>query len=140
MHKPVVFVSRQRGVSIIAAIFLLVALSTLGALMTVLLSSQSLQSATDLLSNQALYAAESAVQASAYRINQSQDCTAGDVTAQQLEAGLDAWYTISGSNDTINGHALCRIIATGMAGGSSGNPIAQRQITVLYGTAFLNYP
>lgn len=131
---------RQRGVSLVAAIFLLVALSVLGALMTVLLSSQSLTSVSDYYANQALYTAESAVQRAAYQINQSQDCTAGDVTGQQLEDGLDAWYTISGNNDTINGHLLCRIIATGMAGGNSSSPISQRQITVLYGTAFLNYP
>ena len=131
---------RQRGVSLVAAIFLLVALATLGALMTVLLSSQSLTSVSDYYANQALYSAESAVQRAAYHINQGRDCTAGNVSEQPLEAGLDAWYSISGSSDTIGGHQVCRIIATGMAGGSSANPISQRQITVLYGTSFLNYP
>ncbi|MGM0593039.1 MAG: hypothetical protein ACQETD_00770 [Pseudomonadota bacterium] len=130
----------QRGVSLVAAIFLLVALAMLGALMTVLVSSQSLTGVSDLYANQALYAAESAVHRAAYRINQARDCTAGDVTDQQLEDGVSAWYSVNGSADTVNGHAVCRIIATGMAGGSSANPVAQRQITVIYGTAFLNYP
>lgn len=130
----------QRGVSLVAAIFMLVALSTLGALLTVLLSSQSLTSVSDFYANQALYAAESAVHRAAFQINQGRDCTAGNVTDQQLEAGLQAWYSVNGSIDSVNGHNLCRIVVTGMAGGSSANPISQRQITVLYGTAFLNYP
>ncbi len=129
----------QYGVSLIAAIVLLLALSLLGAMIAVLTSIQSESTVNEWFSAQALYAAESGVQASAFLINNNPaltaaaTCNAADTgAAVQLEAGRAAWYSVNATATTISGYSLCTIVATGMAGGTSGSPIATRQITVQY--------
>jgi Tfp pilus assembly protein PilX len=103
-------------------------------MVAVLTSTQSESTVNEWFSAQALYAAESGVQASAWLINQNAGvCTAANTAvAVQLEAGRPAWYTISSVVVSISGINLCRITAIGMAGGTSTNPIAQRLITVDY--------
>ena len=129
----------QFGVSIIAAIILLLALSLLGAMIAVLTATQSESTVNEWLSAQALYAAESGVQAAAYRINNNPaataaaTCNAGDIAPPvQLDGTVAAWYTVDATATNISGYSLCSIVATGMAGGTVANPVARRQITVLY--------
>lgn len=124
----------QSGISIIAAIVLLLGLAILGSMVAVLTSTQSESTINEWYSAQALYAAESATQIAAYQINQSGgNCDAPDTAGPvQLEAGLAAWYTIQSGQTTISGINVCQITASGMAGGSDANPVAQRQITVDY--------
>lgn len=124
----------QSGISIIMAIVALLGLSLLGAMVAVLTSTQSENTVNEWFSAQALYAAESGIQASAYTINNSAGVCAAATTAGPvaLQAGLNAWYTINSSVITISGITLCQIVATGLAGGTAASPIAQRQITVDY--------
>lgn len=139
MHLTMNSPRHQSGISLIAAIFMLVTLAMLGALMTVLISSQSLGSLNEWYSSQALYAAESGVQASAYKINHSSGATptakcadANTSSPVQVESGTEAWYSITSTLNTINSINVCEIVATGLAGGTSANPTVQRQITVTY--------
>jgi len=135
----------QSGISLIAAIFLLVGLAMLGALMTLLITSESESTVNEMLSVQALYAAESGIQVSGFKINQSAvtnggvaDCTQATTSAPvQLESGIDAWYSIQSTLQAFGSVNTCEIVATGMAGGSSGNPTTQREITVYYNSATL---
>lgn len=135
----------QSGVSLIAAIFLLVGLSMLGAMMTLLVTSQSESTLDELYAAQALYAAQSAVQGAAFKINQSAiagggtaNCTAANtVSPVQLEAGTDAWFEVTSSYQMLGTVGTCKIVATGYAGGTSANPITQRQLTVVYKPATL---
>jgi hypothetical protein len=124
----------QAGFSLIAAIVLLLALTLMGAMIATLTSTQSENTIDEWYSAQALYAAESGIQVSAYKINHGAgNCNAADAAAAvQLEAGLAAWYTIQSTAVSISGINVCRITAIGMAGGTSGSPVASRQIVVDY--------
>lgn len=130
--------NRQSGISIITAIVALLGLSLLGAMIAVLTSTQSESTVNEWYSAQALYAAESGIQVSAYKINHGAgafaagDCTAANATDILLEAGLPAWYSITTAVVTISGINTCEITATGKAGGTAASPVAQRQIVVNY--------
>jgi len=125
---------KQSGISIIAAIVMLLALSLLGAMIATLTSTQSESTVDEWYSAQAFYAAESGTQVAAYTINNNAgNCAAANTAAAtQLEAGMDAWYTINVVSYTISGINFCRITSIGMAGGTSASPVATRQITVDY--------
>lgn len=124
---------RQSGISIITAIVALLGLSLLGAMIAVLTSTQSESTVNEWYSAQALYAAESGIQVSAYKINHGAGaCAAANATDILLEAGLPAWYSITTAVVTISGINTCEITATGKAGGTAASPVAQRQIVVNY--------
>ena len=135
----------QKGASLIAAIFLLVGLSMLGALMTLLVSSQTESSLNEYYAAQALYAAQSGVQVAAFNINQSAiagggtaNCTAANTAGRiQLESGIDAWYEVTSTYQLLSSIGTCNIVSTGYAGGTSASPITQRQFTVIYNSATL---
>ena len=122
---------RQRGVSIITAIFLLVGLSALGAAMTQMIVTQSLQTTDAWLSSQALYAAESGVQYAAYQLNRTSPA-ACSLSVSDNSIGSDSWFSISTQPVTLGATVVCRITATGKAGNSAAAPAVQRQIVVTY--------
>ncbi len=122
---------RQRGVSLITAIFLLVAMSALGAIMTQMLVTQSLQTTDEWFSAQALYAAESGLQYAAYQLNRT-DPPACNLTATDNSVNAQSWFSIATQPKTLGSIAVCEIIATGKAGGSAMAPAVQRQIVVTY--------
>ncbi len=133
------FRKHQSGISIIMAIVALLGLSLLGTMIVVLTSTQSESTVNEWFSAQALYAAESGIQAAAFNINQSAvfgagvgNCAAGNTAVVALEAGRAAWYTVNTAVINVSGFNLCQITATGLAGGTSASPIAQRQITADY--------
>lgn len=71
------YLSRQAGVSIVTAIFLLVVLSALGAAIVTLSAGQHASSALDLLGSRAYEAARSGLQYGLYRHeNNGQECAA----------------------------------------------------------------
>lgn len=118
----------------------------LGALMTLLVTAQSESTLDEWYSAQALYAAQSATQIAAYQINQSaiagggtSNCAVATTGILQLESGLDSWYSINSTLDTATYAPInvCKIIATGYAGNDPANPIAQRELTVIYNTTTL---
>ena len=125
------FRASQCGVSLITAIFLLVGLSALGAAMTRMLVTESLQTTDEWLSARALYAAESGVQYAAYQLNRTSPATC-NLTATDLQAGDGSWFSISTQSQTLGAVTVCEISATGKAGSSAVNPAVQRRIVVTY--------
>jgi len=123
--------SRQQGVSIITAIFLLVGLSALGAAMTRMMVTQSLLTTDGWLSSQALYAAESGVQYAAYQLNHTSPAVCS-LSVTDNSAGADSWFSISTQPLTLGTVDVCEITATGKAGNSAATPAVQRQIVVTY--------
>ncbi|MDJ0807171.1 MAG: hypothetical protein QNJ78_10100 [Gammaproteobacteria bacterium] len=127
---------RQRGASIIIAIFLLVGLSALGAVMTRMMVTQSLQTTDAWLSSQALYAAESGVQVAAYRLNRTSPATC-NLSISDNSVSVRSWFSISTRPLILGSTDVCEITATGKAGNSAAAPAVQRQIVVTYRWAAL---
>jgi MSHA biogenesis protein MshP len=67
----------QKGFAIVAAIFLLVVLSALGAFMLTISGSQHVTSAQDIQGTRAYWAAKAGIQWAASRINTTAACAAG---------------------------------------------------------------
>ncbi len=130
MYRPE-SLSRQHGVSIITAIFLLVGLSVLGAAMTRMMVTQSFETTDAWLSSQALYAAESGVQYAAYQLNRSSPALCS-LTEVDNSVGADSWFSISTRPVPLGTVDVCEITATGKAGNSAATPAVQRQIVVTY--------
>jgi Tfp pilus assembly protein PilX len=123
---------RQRGASLISAVFLITALAVLGALMTKLTQFTSTKTVKEWYGAQALYAAESAISAAAFDIITTDDCTPRSDTAVAVSSNSSALYSAicrqpGQSGRTVN---LYEITATGTAG--SGTYQAQRRIIVQF--------
>lgn len=131
MYRPS-SLSRQQGVSIITAIFLLVGLSALGAAMTQMIVTQSLQTTDEWLSSQALYAAESGVQYAAYQLNHTSPAVCS-LSVTDNSVGTNSWFSIiSTQGPPLGSINVCEITATGKAGNSATTYAVQRQIVVTY--------
>ena len=121
---------RQRGVALIAAIFVITALAALGALMTQLLVLGSEETIDEWYSSQALYAAESGVDWAIWDLTVNGGT--GVSTNSTVVSG-QVWMTTTVNTVVINGtNRLYTITSTGTAGGTSGSPRTQRQIVVQY--------
>jgi type II secretory pathway component PulK len=113
---------KQRGVSLIAAIFLLTGMSVLGALLSRLLVSGIGETMQEWHASQALYAAESGVSWRLYN-------GTADANNQVVIPG-HAWFSVTSQPTTVGGQTMLRIVSTGTAGTSAGNILASRQIAV----------
>lgn len=120
---------RQRGASLILAVFLITSLAALGVLATraVVLSTE----ATDAgwYAAQALYAAEAGVDYAAHVI-----VTGSPPSAQLREvvAGR-AWFRIVEVNSTaVDGAQLWTIVSIGLAGPDPNAPLAQRRVETVF--------
>jgi Tfp pilus assembly protein PilX len=122
---------RQRGLSLITAVFLLVGLGLLGATMTRMMVTQSQQTIDTWYSSQALYAAESGVQYAAYALNRTSPA-ACSLTVTDSAVTAESWFSIATQPVTLGTLNVCEITATGKAGISAANPAVQRQIVVTY--------
>lgn len=69
------FLSRQRGVGIVMAVFLLVVLGALGLMIVMFTNAQSASSGLDVLGARAYQAARSGVEYGLYRYNINSECT-----------------------------------------------------------------
>ncbi len=120
--------ARQRGASLVMAIFLITALAALGGLLTQLLVLGSEETINEWYSAQALYAAESGVEWAArdIRAGGSGSISNGVVLTDR------AWMTTSVSAVNIGGRTLYHITSTGSAGGLVSAPRAQRRIVVQF--------
>jgi len=120
----------QHGAALIATVFIITALASLGALMTQMLVLGSEETIDEWYSSQALYAAESGVDWAIW------DLTINGGTGASTNntiSGGQVWITTTVNTLTINGtNNVYTITSTGTAGGTSGNPRAQRQIVVQY--------
>lgn len=129
---------RQRGASLITAVFLITGLAVLGAMMTRMLTLSSTETISEWYSEQALYAAESGVDWAAHNIatvlEPAGSCpTAAAPTTYSGEviAGR-AWFDISISCDQVDSLYLYTITSTGKAGGTSATPQTQRELQVIF--------
>jgi len=119
---------RQRGASLVMAIFLITALAALGGLLTQLLVLGSEETINEWYSAQALYAAESGVEWAArdIRAGGSGSISNGVVLTDR------AWMTSSVSAVSVGGRTLYTITSIGSAGGLVTAPRAQRRIVVQF--------
>lgn len=117
---------RQRGAALIAAIFVITALAALGGLMTQLLVLGSEETIDEWYSAQALYAAESGVQWSAYK--NGVGTGGGNETVTST-----SWFEVSVTTTPLGGgKTLYTITSTGKAGDTAATPRTQRRIVVQY--------
>ena len=128
---------RQRGASLITAIFIITALAALAAAMTRMTTHSAIDTAHELLSAQALYAAESGIDWAVYDIlHGSGD---GESDWRSLDGGstwfgteVDRWE-ITRSIDPDETEPYYRITSTGAAGGSGpADPAVQRVLEVYF--------
>ena len=113
---------KQRGVSLIAAIFLLTGMAVLGALLSRLLITGVGESLQEWYASQALYAAESGV---SWRLYSGAD------GVDQVVVPGQAWFTVTTAPPTVvGGHTMLQITSTGNAGTGAGNILASRRIIV----------
>lgn len=113
---------RQRGASLITAVFLITALAGLGVFLTRLLVMQSRETLNEWFSAQALYAAESGVDYAAYTIT-----TTAPIAAGTANIGVgSATATVSWTPTATGGPLLWTITSLGKAG------IAEREIVVRF--------
>jgi len=122
--------ARQRGAALIAVIFVITALAALGALMTQMLVAGSKETIDEWYSSQALYAAESGIDWAIWDLTINGGT---GVSTNNTVINNQAWITTTVNTLTINGtNNVYTITSTGTAGGTSGNPLTQRQIVVQY--------
>ncbi len=133
---PVTRPVKQRGASLIAAVFAVVGLSVLGLIAVQLSVVTSQEQIRSWNAEQALYAAESGVDWAANRINQGGSCAVNTGnTPLATGTGIDAWFDVASAAVSVDGRTVCSINATGKAGGTAASPHVQRQINVLYAPA-----
>jgi Tfp pilus assembly protein PilX len=128
-------VKNQHGASLITAIFLITALAILGSIATRLITHASIETANEYMSAQALSAAESGIEFAAYQIATGNYTTACQYSVSDQTAAVNAWFDVTVDGCTVDlggGRRLYIITSTGKAGGSSANPIVQRQIISQY--------
>lgn len=127
-HMERALAARQRGASLVMAIFLITALAALGGLLTQLLVLGSEESINEWYSAQALYAAESGVAWAA------RDISAGGSGSISNGVVLTdrAWMSTTVSPVSIGGRTLYTITSIGSAGGLMLAPRAQRRIVVQF--------
>ena len=129
-------IRKQRGASLITAVFLITALAVLATLMTRLTIHGSVVTINEYFSARALSAAESGIDWAVYDIinNASTGNSGGTV---ELEAGEAIWF-----NTTVQSWAIdsggadpktyYQITSRGVAGGTIGNPTVQRTLTLQF--------
>ncbi|MCW8825004.1 MAG: hypothetical protein OQK78_01130 [Gammaproteobacteria bacterium] len=131
--------SKQRGASLIAAVFLITGLAVMGAILTKVMTTTSRETISEWYSAQALYAAESGVDWAAYHITNNNSCPAGYPysSPQVIEvapgsAWVDVNITCIQAGENPNIMTLYLVTSDGMAGGTSANPEVKRRLTVQY--------
>lgn len=127
--------NRQRGFSIVSAIFLLVVLSALGAFMLTLSNTQQMTSAQDLQGTKAYQAARTGIEWVAYQILQnSGGCTAsttvalgGNLSGFTLKVDCSKTTTTEAGN-TLN---LYQLTATATSGTIGSTTYVERQLQAI---------
>ena len=121
---------RQRGFSIVSAIFLLVVLSALGAFMLTFSNVQQMTSAQDLQGTKAYQAARTGIEWGAYKIIiANSGCTGFPLNSTVLGFGLLVTCANSGpyteGSNTIN---LYQVTATASTGTPGSTTYTERQL------------
>jgi len=123
----------ENGSILLVALFAVVGLAMLGLIAAQMLTVGSRDQIRSWEAEQALYAAESAVDWAAWQINHQGSCDVSTTDAE-LDTGtsIPAWFDVSGDQVAISGRSVCRIKATGKAGGLEADPHTRRTLDVLY--------
>lgn len=132
---------RQRGVSLIGAIFLITGLSLLGALLTRLLVINVEETMGEWYSAQAFAAAESGIDYAAYNViyatpactgagTVNNDFYSGTVNNPPAQGLVYAAFSVDYECELVNGDPLYKFTVTGSAGESAGVIKAQRELEV----------
>ena len=112
----------QRGVSLVTAIFLLVVLSALGAVMVTFFTAQQASSALDVMGARAYQAAKAGVDWGAYQVLQAGSCAAiSPVTLGGTLAPFNVVVTCSANAYTEGGNTVTVYSITSTAK-SAGTP------------------
>lgn len=126
----------QRGFSLITAIFLLVVLASLGAMMTTFFTAQQQSSAIDVLGSRAYQAARAGIEWAAYNVAQTAPgtlwagCAAGTTFAAGALGGTLSPFTVTvtcSSVMAVEGATTIYVYditstATGVNGATPGSP------------------
>ncbi len=117
---------QQSGTSLIAVIFIMTALAALGASMTRMIVLSSSSTINEWYSSQAFFAAESGIDWAIWDITHAN----GNGLSSNQAVGVQSWIDTQVSQTTVGGQVLYHITSTGKAGGSSSQPLTERQIIV----------
>ncbi len=120
---------RQRGATLIVAIFLITALAVLGASMTRMMVISSADTIDEWRSAQAFYSAESGVEWAVWDLLYNGGSGASSNNSVITD---QSWVDTSVSTTTIGGKTLYQITSTGKAGGAVTDPLSQRRLNVTF--------
>jgi MSHA biogenesis protein MshP len=123
---------RQRGFSIVSAIFLLVVLSALGAFMLTFSNVQQMTSAQDVQGSRAYQAARAGIEWGAYQILQNSGSCAGSATVP-LGGNLASFtlvvsYSNSSTTEAGSPVNICQLTATATTGTVGSTTYIERQV------------
>ena len=118
--------TRQRGVNLIAALFVLVVLSALAVFIVTLAGTQHQTSALAAQSARAWYAAQGGLELGAYRAVEENDCQDASETVEDFEVEI----TCAESQHRERGRdfSLFRITATATGGSTEAGDRVKRQV------------
>ncbi|SRR5690554_839215 len=129
--------SRQQGVSLIAAVFLITSLALLGTLLARVVALSAEETATDLYAAQALYAAESGVDYAVHQILSGHTLPASQQAALDegphpaAAAPVRAWFYVY-AEAPAHPHMPWTIYSIGRAGLATDEFIGQRRVKVIF--------
>jgi MSHA biogenesis protein MshP len=130
---------RQRGFAIISAVFIVVVLALLGAMIVSLSTTQQVGSTRDLLGSRAYFAAKAGIEWGAYQALQASTCS-GSTTLPALSGSAQGFSVVvncslSGPVDEAGTSVLVyKITSTATVGTVGGLDYAERQLTALIST------
>jgi MSHA biogenesis protein MshP len=134
--KPL-HVRRQQGFTIISAVFLIVILALLGAMMVSMSTSQQVGSARDLIGSRAYFAAKTGIEWGAYQVLQAGSCNASTALPPATLANFTVTVTCARSGPfdeagtTVNVYQLNSTATTGTPGAAD---YAERQLQAVVST------
>lgn len=131
--------ARQGGFAIISAVFLIVVLSLLGAMMVSLSTTQQVGSARDLLGSRAYFAARAGIDWGSHRVLQSGACAAGSTLPALTGSASSFTVTVdcaaSGPYDEGGTSVrVYRITSTASTGTPGAADHAERQLQAVIST------
>jgi MSHA biogenesis protein MshP len=129
----------QRGLAVVAAIFLLVVLGLLGAMIVALSSTQQVGQARDLAGSSAYFAARTGIEWGVYQVLRNGSCTAGSTlpalggSATGLTVSVNC--TASGPFDEGGNSVLVyKLVSTATRGTPGATDYVDRQLQAVVST------
>jgi MSHA biogenesis protein MshP len=131
--------TRQQGFAIISAVFLIVILALLGAMMVSMSTSQQVGSARDLFGSRAYFAAKAGIEWGAYQVLQAGSCDAsttlpplsGSATNFSVTVTCTRTGPFDEAGSSVNVYQLVSTATTGTPGAAD---YAERQMQAVVST------